>query len=98
MTQQTIQTTAAGRWAGLGTAGLTRPGKRRRTGIVRRPKVGMLFVAPAFVFVAVFVLFPLGFAVYMSLTNWPLIGPYHFSGVHNYAALGKDPGFIHSVL
>jgi multiple sugar transport system permease protein len=97
MTQQTIQTTATGRWAGLGTAGLTRSGKRR-TGIVNRPKTGMLFVAPAFIFVAVFVLFPLGFAIYMSLTNWPLIGPYRFNGVHNYAALGKDPGFIHSVL
>jgi multiple sugar transport system permease protein len=60
--------------------------------------MGMLFVAPAFLFVAVFVLFPLGFAVYMSLTNWPLIGSYHFSGGSNYTALGKDPGFIHSVL
>jgi multiple sugar transport system permease protein len=58
----------------------------------------MLFVAPAFAFVAVFVLFPLGFAAYMSLTNWPLIGSYHFSGVSNYGALGRDPGFIHSVL
>jgi len=97
MTQETIQTAAGQRWAGRGTGGTTRPGKRR-TGIVRRPKIGMLFVMPAFVFVAVFVLFPLGFAIYMSLTNWPLIGAYHFSGVHNYAALGKDPGFIHSVL
>jgi len=55
-------------------------------------------VAPAFVFVAVFVLFPLGFAIYMSATNWPLIGSYHFTGASNYAALGRDPGFIHSVL
>ncbi|MBV9446742.1 MAG: sugar ABC transporter permease [Streptosporangiaceae bacterium] len=97
MTQETIETVTRERWARLGTAGSTRS-KKRRTGIVRRPKTGMLFVAPAFIFVAVFVLFPLGFAVYMSLTNWPLIGSYHFNGVHNYAALGKDPGFIHSVL
>ena len=69
-----------------------------QTGIVRRSKAGMLFVAPAFFFVAVFVLFPLGFAIYMSVTNWPLIGPYHFTGASNYAALAKDPGFIHSVL
>jgi multiple sugar transport system permease protein len=27
-----------------------------------------------------------------------LIGSYHFAGASNYAALGKDPGFIHSVL
>jgi multiple sugar transport system permease protein len=75
-----------------------RPARGRKAGIVRQPKTGMLFVAPAFIFVAVFVLFPLGFAIYMSLTNWPLIGSYHFTGASNYAALGKDPGFIHSVL
>ena len=58
----------------------------------------MLLVAPAFVMVAVFVLFPLGFAVYISLTNWPLIGPYHFVGGQNYNLLVHDPEFIHSVL
>jgi multiple sugar transport system permease protein len=98
MTQETVGTVPRGRRAGLGAANATRSRKGRRTGIVRQPKMGMIFVAPAFAFVAVFVLFPLGFAVYMSLTNWPLIGSYHFSGVSNYAALGKDPGFIHSVL
>jgi multiple sugar transport system permease protein len=64
----------------------------------RRARTGMLLVAPAFVLVAVFVLFPLGFAVYISLTNWPLIGPYHFIGGQNYAALVHDPEFIGSVL
>lgn len=91
------QTTARQRAAVPRTLGAW-PSQRRKTGIVRQPKMGMLFVAPAFIFVAVFVLFPLGFAIYMSLTNWPLIGPYHFNGVRNYAALGNDPGFIHSVL
>ena len=97
MTQETLETVARQRRAALGPAGRTRS-RKRKTGIVRQPKMGMLFIAPAFLFVAVFVLFPLGFAIYMSLTNWPLIGPYHFNGVSNYAALGKDPGFIHSVL
>jgi multiple sugar transport system permease protein len=64
----------------------------------RRARTGMLLVAPAFVLVAVFVLFPLGFAVYISLTNWPLIGPYHFVGGQNYSLLVHDPEFIHSVL
>ena len=98
MTQETAGAVPRERRAGLAPANATRSRKGRRTGIVRQPKTGMLFVAPAFAFVAVFVLFPLGFAVYMSLTNWPLIGSYHFSGVSNYAALGRDPGFIHSVL
>jgi multiple sugar transport system permease protein len=64
----------------------------------RRARTGMLLVAPSFAMVAVFVLFPLGFAVYISLTNWPLIGPYHFIGGANYTALVHDPEFIHSVL
>ena len=97
MTQETVETTARQRGAGAGPAGATRA-RKKRTGIVRQPKMGMLFVTPAFLFVAVFVLFPLGFAIYMSLTNWPLIGSYHFTGLHNYAAPGRDPGFIHSVL
>jgi multiple sugar transport system permease protein len=64
----------------------------------RRARTGMLLVAPAFAMVAAFVLFPLGFAVYISLTNWPLIGPYHFVGGQNYSLLTRDPEFIHSVL
>jgi multiple sugar transport system permease protein len=58
----------------------------------------MVLVSPAFALVAVFVLFPLCFAVYISLTNWPLIGPYHFVGARNYSELIHDPAFTHSVL
>jgi multiple sugar transport system permease protein len=58
----------------------------------------MVLVAPSFAMVAVFVLFPLGFAVYISLTDWPLIGQYHFIGGQNYTELIHDPQFIHSVL
>ena len=57
-----------------------------------------MLVAPAFVLVSTFVLFPLGFAVYVSLTDWPLIGPYHFIGVTNYRNLWQDPVFIHTVI
>jgi multiple sugar transport system permease protein len=94
MTQQTATEERARTPAAAAAAG----SKRRKTGIVLQPKAGMLFVTPALLFVAVFVLFPLAFAVFISLTNWPLIGPYRFSGLSNYAALGKDPGFLHSVL
>jgi multiple sugar transport system permease protein len=58
----------------------------------------MVLVSPAFALVAVFVLFPLGFAIYISLTDWPLIGPYHFVGGQNYNLLVHDPVFLHSVL
>ncbi len=58
----------------------------------------MLLVAPAVVLIVAFVLFPLGYAIYISLTNWPLLGPYHFVGLTNYRELAHDSAFIHSVL
>ena len=64
----------------------------------RRARTGMVLVTPAVAMVTIFVLYPLGFALYISLTNWPLIGPYHFVGGQNYSLLVHDPQFIHSVL
>jgi multiple sugar transport system permease protein len=61
------------------------------------PRQGLLLVLPALAFVVVFVLVPLVFAVYMSLTNWPLIGSYRFTGLDNYVAVAKDPVFWGSV-
>ncbi|MGC8627529.1 MAG: carbohydrate ABC transporter permease [Acidimicrobiales bacterium] len=61
-------------------------------------RTGALLSAPALALVAAFVLFPLGFAVYISLTNWPLVGPYHFVGLANYSNAFHDPQFVHSVL
>ena len=61
-------------------------------------RAGWLLSAPAILFIAVFVLFPLGFAVYISLTDWPLIGSYHFIGLGNYVQLGSDATFVQSVL
>jgi len=64
----------------------------------RRARTGMALVSPAFALVVLFVGFPLVFGVYISLTDWPLIGGYHFIGGSNYAELVHDPVFVHSVL
>ena len=65
----------------------------------RRARTGMVLVTPAIAMVALFVLFPLGFAVYISLTNWPLIGSVPLRRrVRTTAELAHDPQFIHSVL
>jgi multiple sugar transport system permease protein len=61
-------------------------------------RTGVALITPALLFVAVFVLAPLAFAVYISLTNWPLIGPYHFIGLDNYRAIAHDTAFWRSVL
>jgi multiple sugar transport system permease protein len=56
-----------------------------------------VLVSPAVLFVSVFALFPLGFGVYISLTNWPLVGPYHFIGLSNYQALVHNSVFLQSI-
>jgi multiple sugar transport system permease protein len=75
------------------------PGRAGNGGLERaRSRTGLLMVAPAFLFVAVFVLIPVGFAVYLSFTNYPLVGPYHWTGVQNWASVAQDATFVHSVL
>jgi multiple sugar transport system permease protein len=64
----------------------------------RTTRTGLLLVSPALAFVAVFALFPLGFGLYISLTNWPLIGPYHFIGLANYTALVHNSVYLQSIL
>jgi multiple sugar transport system permease protein len=64
----------------------------------RARKTGLTLVSPALLFVAVFALFPLGFGVYISLTNWPLVGAYHFIGLSNYQALVHNSVFLQSIL
>jgi multiple sugar transport system permease protein len=57
-----------------------------------------MLVSPAILFVTAFALIPLGFGVYISLTNWPLVGSYHFIGLANYTALVHNSVFLQSVL
>src|SRR5689334_15853274 len=52
-----------------------------------------LFLAPALVLIAVFVLFPIGAVVYYSFTTWDIVRPPVFSGLDNYQHLLKDPVF-----
>jgi multiple sugar transport system permease protein len=67
---------------------------RRRGPSKRRARAGRLFVAPNLAAVAVFMLFPLGFSLYMSLHNWDLFTPVKFAGLSNYRDLfAEDPLF-----
>jgi multiple sugar transport system permease protein len=75
-----------------------RPGLLGPRSLVHPPAAGLALVAPSVLFVAVFVLAPLVFAVYISLTNWPLIGPYKFVGLSNYVNIVQDGAFWHSVV
>jgi multiple sugar transport system permease protein len=83
--------------AGRLTRGTRRP--RRWTATERRNlRIGLALVAPALLLVGVFALYPLGFGVYISLTNWPLVGPYHFIGLANYQSLLHNSVFLQSIL
>jgi multiple sugar transport system permease protein len=54
-----------------------------------------MFVAPNMAAVTVFMLFPLGFSLYMSLQKWDLFRPAKFVGLANYRGLfGGDPLFV----
>ena len=68
---------------------------RRRRFSKGRARAGRMFVAPNLAAVAVFMLFPLGFSLYMSLQNWDLFRPAKFVGLANYRSLFTgDPLFV----
>jgi multiple sugar transport system permease protein len=72
-------------------AGLSAEARRTR-------RTGLALTSPALLFAGVFTLFPLGFGIYISLTNWPLVGPYHFTGLANYTALVHNSVFLQSIV
>jgi multiple sugar transport system permease protein len=74
----------------------TRPSAPPSAEARRRARTGLVLVSPALLLVSVFTLIPLGFGVYASLTNWPLVGPYHFIGLANYQSLIHNTLFIQS--
>ncbi|MCV6984796.1 sugar ABC transporter permease [Mycobacterium shinjukuense] len=72
------------------------PKGTRRPG--RRARAGRLFVAPNLAAVMVFLLFPLGFSLYMSLQRWDLFTPPRFVGLANFENLfTSDPLFLIAV-
>ena len=71
---------------------------RRSAQARRTARTGLVLIVPALAVVGVFVLYPLGSGVYISLTNWPLVGSYHFTGLANYSALARNPLFLGSIV
>jgi len=59
----------------------------------RRRLIGLLYVAPALIFVLAFTAIPLAGMVAMSFTNWSLITPPKFTGLTNYEQLVADKQF-----
>ena len=59
----------------------------------RRRLTGLLYVAPAVIFVLIFTAIPLVGMVGMSFTNWSLITPPKFTGLTNFQQLFADGQF-----
>ncbi|MBT0994210.1 sugar ABC transporter permease [Cellulomonas sp. DKR-3] len=57
----------------------------------------LLFIAPPVIGFLLFTLYPIGFAVYTSLTSWNGLGPMRFVGLDNYVALVQDEYFRKSL-
>lgn len=74
------------------------PSHRDGVSLTHPPRTGLLLTLPAVIFVVVFVMIPLLVAIYISLTNFPLIGNYHFIGLKNYVQVFTDPAFGWSLL
>jgi multiple sugar transport system permease protein len=83
--------------AGRPAAGGPAPPRRSTAASRRTTRTGLLLMSPALLFVTAFALIPLGFGVYISLTNWPLVGPYHLIGLANYSALVHNSVFLQSI-
>ena len=59
-------------------------------------RTGTLMVLPSVVFFAVFLVYPVVNAFWVSLTSWDLIGDPQFVGLNNYFRLFRDASFLNS--
>lgn len=67
---------------------------RRRNPLAREAnRTGWLFVAPMVLGFALLLFVPLAMALYMSLTDWPLLGEAKFVGLDNYKTIAGDREF-----
>ena len=55
--------------------------------------LGLLYLTPALLFVAVFTIYPLGQMVWVSFNNWTLISPPKYVGLGNFTKAFSDRQF-----
>jgi multiple sugar transport system permease protein len=92
-TTDTVRPAGDGKPLGLTVAQARR---RRRRGY-RRQGVGWLFAAPALLMVLVFFIIPLGYMVWMSFEQYPLLGAHKFIGLQNFRDAFHDDTFLNAV-
>src|SRR5215208_4694376 len=84
----------------LGDQAKPRVRPRRSVAVVKEERAAFLFLTPWFAGLFLFIVIPLGYAVYISMTDRRLIsrGPANFIGLDNYVYMfTKDGFFYHSL-
>ncbi|MFN8417910.1 MAG: sugar ABC transporter permease [Anaerolineae bacterium] len=67
--------------------------------LVRRETfIGWLFVLPALIIYAAFVLLPLGLTIYYSFFRWNGVGPMTWVGLKNYTTVFEFPNLLGTIL
>jgi multiple sugar transport system permease protein len=64
---------------------------------IRATLAGYGFIFPAIVLVAIFLLYPIGFVIYISFHKWGILGTPDFVGLKNYATIFGDDRFWQAV-
>jgi multiple sugar transport system permease protein len=72
-------------------------GGRHRALARRRARTGFILTIPALVLVIGVVIVPIGFALWISVNNWPLFGDITFNGIDNYVRIFSDPIFLQAI-
>ena len=69
------------------------PTTSRRWRVSSQSRAAWLFMAPSLVVLAVFVVYPMGRALYLSLTDYDVLNPAKWIGLDNYRELVGDEAF-----
>jgi multiple sugar transport system permease protein len=79
------------------TTGIVSP-RQRSWKMALRQVQAFSFTVPALVLLAIFLIYPIGYVVYLSFQRWDLLGSPTFIGLQNYnTILFKDSAFLQSV-
>ncbi len=63
----------------------------------KRQRAGFYFILPWMIGLIVFTALPMLAAVYISMTDWDIVGNAHFIGLQNYVKLFQEENFIRSL-
>jgi multiple sugar transport system permease protein len=74
------------------------PKQKRRSIFKSRKILPYLLVSPYLIYVAVFVLFPVLFCLFLTFHKWNIISPMHFIGADNYTRLLHDRLFATAII